>query len=76
MEHAQAYDPDQLLTQDEAAQILAVQSDTLAHWRARKQGPSFCKLGRMVRYRRQDLTSYVEGRLCGGTIEARKHNRA
>ena len=50
-----------LLTAPEAAQYLRVKADTLANWRSRGQGPSFCKLGdgRIV-YRFEDLKVFVE----------------
>ena len=76
MELAQAIDPDQLLSQEDAARLLAVQPDTLAQWRARGQGPAFCKLGRAIRYRRRDLSAYVDARLCSNSVQARKHKRA
>lgn len=76
MELAQAFDPDQLLTQEDAARFLAVQPDTLAQWRTRGEGPAFCKLGRSVRYRRRTLIAFYEERVCSNTVEARKHKRA
>ena len=76
MELAQAYDPDQLLTQEEAASLLAIKPDTLAQWRTRGQGPAFCKLGRAIRYPRRTLVAYCEEGVCSNPVEARKHKRA
>lgn len=45
-----------LLDTHQAAEILGVSPGTLENWRAQGQGPKFRKVGRLVRYRRGDLT--------------------
>lgn len=53
-------DHDRLLTPDQAASILAVQTKTLSHWRYTGEGPAYTKVGRLVRYRRADLDAWVD----------------
>ncbi|HEY4359511.1 MAG TPA: hypothetical protein VGN17_01005 [Bryobacteraceae bacterium] len=51
---------DGLLDEQAAAQTLSVSVALLRKWRVFKTGPSYCKLGRLVRYRRTDLTGYID----------------
>lgn len=61
-----------LLTTDEAAVCLSVSPKTLAYWRSTGDGPIFAKLGvRSIRYRREDLIAYVDGRRRHNDVEAR-----
>lgn len=56
-----------LLTEDEAAAFLSVAPQTLALWRCRERYQlPYVKLGRLVRYRVQDLEEWIESRLIGG----------
>jgi len=48
-----------LLTTEEAANFLTVKKNTLEIWRSQGKGPDFVKVGRCVRYRAEDLESYV-----------------
>jgi hypothetical protein len=48
-----------LLTEQKAADILAIQVKTLQAWRVRGGGPKFVKLGRCVRYLQTDLEQYL-----------------
>lgn len=48
-----------MLTTQEAAQYLGLAPATLNKWRVYKTGPRFFKLGRAVRYRRDDLDAYL-----------------
>lgn len=52
--------PDRLMTPNEAADFLGIDAQTLNNWRTtqRVQVP-FLKVGRLVRYRRQDLETYL-----------------
>ncbi len=43
----------------EAAEWLQIDVGTLANWRAQGKGPAFVKLGRGVRYRLDDLETWV-----------------
>ena len=56
-------DSDQLLTTDQAAELLGLCSRTLERHRAAGSGPKFCKLSRrVVRYRRSAIREYLDGR--------------
>lgn len=49
-----------LLHEQEAAKFLSLSVRTLQAWRVRGGGPRFCKLGRSVRYRHDDLVAWVD----------------
>jgi excisionase family DNA binding protein len=49
-----------LLTSKEVAKMLALSSQTLAYWRMNGLGMPFIKLGRSVRYRRDDVLRHIE----------------
>lgn len=49
-----------LLTEAEAAELLSLSVRTLQAWRYGSSGPRYCRLGRMVRYRRADLLTWIE----------------
>ncbi len=51
-----------LLDQTQAAQYLGVKPSTLERWRFVGAGPKFCKVGRLVRYRRAALEAYLNER--------------
>jgi Helix-turn-helix domain len=48
-----------LLSPADLAALLAVDERTLAVWRCQKRGPDFCKLGRAVFYRKEDVSSWI-----------------
>jgi predicted DNA-binding transcriptional regulator AlpA len=48
-----------LLTDDEAADLLALSTATLKKWRRTHYGPRYHKLGSAVRYSRGDLLAYI-----------------
>lgn len=53
----------ELLTTDEAAQVLRVHPVTLAAWRSTgKHELPFVRLGKAVRYRREDIDAWLRGR--------------
>lgn len=58
----QARNPDDLLTQDEAANELGVKPATLANWRCtRRTDIPFIRLGkRAIRYRWGDIQAYLD----------------
>jgi predicted DNA-binding transcriptional regulator AlpA len=47
-------------TEQEIAEYLDVTLACLRDWRSRKVGPPYIKLGRLVRYRRKDVLSWLE----------------
>ena len=62
--------PDKLLTALEAAEMLGVAPQTLASWRStgRLRLP-FVKIGRLVRYREEDICQFIEANLVGNDEE-------
>lgn len=50
----------ELLTEYQAAEILQLRVTTLRRWRFNKQGPIYLKLGRAVRYQKDDLVQWFE----------------
>ena len=49
----------ELLTEQQAAGLLHMSVKGLQGWRSRGGGPPFCKVGRCVRYRLEDLQAFV-----------------
>ncbi len=47
------------MTESEAADLLAVKVATLRAWRHNKKGPAFLKLGRAVRYAKDDMDRFI-----------------
>jgi excisionase family DNA binding protein len=62
-------DPDALLTSREAAALLRLSERTLERHRTAGTGPRFYALGRCIRYRRDDLTAWVEASVRQSTSE-------
>jgi len=58
-----------LVNEKQSAEILSLSIKTLQGWRWRGEGPRFLKLGRAVRYRREDLTAYLDESLRSSTSE-------
>jgi excisionase family DNA binding protein len=56
-----------LLTQREAARVLRLSERTLERSRVSGFGPPFCKLGRRVLYRAEDLDQWITARVVGST---------
>ena len=60
--------PNELLTEDQAAELLGVSPDTLSVWRStRRYDLTFIKIGRLVRYRRRDVDAWLQSREVNGT---------
>ena len=57
------------LTTEQAAIFLGLSSSTLAKLRVFGGGPSFLKLGRAVRYAREDLDAWLTSRRRGSTSQ-------
>ena len=49
---------EKLYTEKEMADLMGVSSNMLAHWRSYGQGPKYMKMGRLIRYRREDVEEY------------------
>jgi len=63
-------DTEWLLTEAQAAELLALSSRTLQAWRARGGGPPFVRAGRSVRYKRGDLLCWISENTVSSTSEA------
>ena len=50
------------LTERETAEYLQICKDTLRNWRWQKCGPAYIKIGRLIRYRIDDLEKYKRQR--------------
>jgi predicted DNA-binding transcriptional regulator AlpA len=53
-----------------AAKIIGLSPSTLAKLRLTGNGPIYCKLGRRVVYRREDLEAWLESRVARNTSDA------
>ena len=63
MQPAPHTDPEALLTEKQAAELLNVTPKTLALWRYQETGPDWIRLGkRAVRYRKQTVVDWVKDR--------------
>jgi hypothetical protein len=58
------------LTAGQAAKVLGLAPSTLAKLRLSGNGPVYCKLGRRVVYRREDLAAWLESRVARNTSDA------
>jgi excisionase family DNA binding protein len=56
------------LTEQEVSKRLNVSVATLRRWRLEKRGPMFVKVGSLVRYRPEDLDSWVAELPIGGAV--------
>ena len=61
---------DEVLTPKEAAAALKVRVTTLSNWRVAGRGPQFTRVGRSVRYAKNDLAAYLAARTRHNTSEA------
>ncbi|MEA2906996.1 MAG: hypothetical protein QOI12_4383 [Alphaproteobacteria bacterium] len=53
-------DPDDLLAEVRAAELLSLSQRTLQAWRAKGLGPAYVRADRAIRYRRRDLTAWED----------------
>ena len=57
-----------LLSRAEAATYLGIKPQTMAVWASTKRYPiPFVKVGRLVRYRKQDLDAFITARSVGAS---------
>jgi len=52
--------PPQLLTETQTAELLGISKRTLQTWRVRDGSIPFIRIGRCVRYRTEDLNSWID----------------
>lgn len=55
-----------LLDTKAAAEYLSLAVPTLNTWRYLKRGPTFIRIGRLIRYRATDLNAWIESQTSGG----------
>jgi predicted DNA-binding transcriptional regulator AlpA len=67
----QASDPERLLNEIQAADLLRLSSRTLQAWRSQGVGPEYVKAGRAVRYRRSAIIAWTEQNTVVGVPLAR-----
>jgi len=58
-----------LLTQRQAAEMLALSERTLERFRVTGSGPKFVRCGRSIRYRLSDVEAWIASRVVGSTSE-------
>ena len=49
----------EILTQDDLAAELGIAPRTLGQWRYHGIGPNFVRVGKLIRYRRQDVDAWL-----------------
>lgn len=50
----------ELLTPEQVAELLQVETGLLRRWRYERRGPASFKVGKYVRYRGEDVLSWIE----------------
>ncbi|MFT9396463.1 MAG: hypothetical protein ABF545_00115 [Bifidobacterium psychraerophilum] len=60
-----------LATPLQVQNFIGVPVNTLAYWRFEGSHLPFVKMGRLIRYRRQDVLDFVESNVFSSTAEAR-----
>jgi len=64
--------PTALLTEHEVAKRLNISLGSIRRWRLLGHGPVFIKIGSLVRYRPEDLDSWLAALPKGGNEELKK----
>lgn len=54
------------MTTREAAEYLRLATTTLEHWRLSGKGPAFVRWGRTIRYKREEIDSWLNSQKLGG----------
>lgn len=49
-----------LVTEHSVARMLGLSVASVRHWRLRKRGPRYLKIGSAVRYKLADVTAWIE----------------
>ena len=57
--NANSIDPEELVSCDKVAKMLGVATQTLANWRSEGSGPRYLKVGRLVYYRRCNISAWL-----------------
>jgi predicted DNA-binding transcriptional regulator AlpA len=69
------HDTFQLLTEEDAGKLLRLSPATLRNMRTKGRGPSFIKVGGLVRYRLTDLMDWIESRVRRTTDGSRRKSK-
>lgn len=64
-----------LATEQEVAVFLRIKIKTLQSWRSSGLGPHFIKVGRHVRYKREDILSYIQENTADSTISFGRYGK-
>ena len=51
---------DQILSLLDASKLLGVSPATMRFWKRKGRGPSYVRVGRLLRYQRADLIAWIE----------------
>jgi excisionase family DNA binding protein len=62
----------ELLDPKEVAELTGLSLETLAQWRSQKKHINYLKIGRLVRYTRQDIEDYL--RRCRVSVSKEAHD--
>jgi excisionase family DNA binding protein len=62
MSQATQGEQDSLVTEPEAARLLAVSVRTLQAWRVQDAGPPYVRVGRLIRYVRSSLAAWIKSK--------------
>ncbi len=52
-------DPEELIPSAETARLLNLKEQTLSSWRCQGRGPKYCRIGRAIFYRREDIRAWL-----------------
>lgn len=55
-----------LLNEYDVARVCGLSVASVRRWRLLKRGPKYLKIGAAVRYRREDVSAWLESRPTGG----------
>ena len=66
---------EELLNEHDVARITGLSLASVRRWRLLRQGPKYIKIGAAVRYKPEDLTSWLESRPTGGEQSAESEAR-
>lgn len=50
------------ITNEEAAELLGILPGTLTLWRATKKGPTFYKIGKVIKYKVSDIEEFISSK--------------
>jgi hypothetical protein len=52
-----------MVSREQAAEFLGITPQALSQMNGRGEGPAYARIGRSIRYRRQDLLDWIESRI-------------